>query len=453
MLDAAALFQNRVPDIVAVLRLVDEQRFEMRVADREAARQRLVRVDVRRDRLDARAGAAADDRNRRGRRDRHLAAETLHHPLIGGVGAGAAFLGEQHRRLIDLRADMLEDAQVRRFRHRALEGQAARLEEAVEAHHAKADRAFAAGAVFGARHFGRGAVDIVLQDIVEHAHHVFDEALVAVPLVPGFEVERREAADRGAIIAEMVAAGGQRDFRAEVRGGDLEAQIAVMLGHHAVHLVDEDDVGLTRREARFDELLEQRARVDAAADALVLGAAQVELGAVADGFHELVGDQHAVVEVERLAVEVARRFADFEELLDLRVADVEIAGGRTAAQAALRDGEGERVHHADEGNDAAGLAVEADGFADAAHAAPIGADAAAAAGEPDILVPRLDNTLKAVGDRVEITADRQTAAGAAVRQHGGGGHEPQPRDIIIEALRMLLIVGIGRRDAREEILI
>src|SRR3546814_5826447 len=105
---------------------------------------------------------------------------------------------------------MLEDAQVRRFRHRTFERQAARLEEAVEAHDAEADRAFAAGAVLGARHFGRGAVDIVLEDIVEHAHDVLDERLVAVPLVPGFEVLRREAADRGAIVAEMVAARRQK---------------------------------------------------------------------------------------------------------------------------------------------------------------------------------------------------------------------------------------------------
>src|SRR3546814_13167351 len=69
-----------------------------------------------------------------------------------------------------------------------------------------------------------------------------DERLVAVPLVPGFEVQRREAADRGAIVAEMVAARRQRDLRAEVRGRDLEAEVAVMLGHHPVHLVDEDDV-------------------------------------------------------------------------------------------------------------------------------------------------------------------------------------------------------------------
>src|SRR3546814_5933126 len=96
----------------------------------------------------------------------------------------------------------------------------------------------------------------------------------------------------------------------------------------------------------------------------------------------------------------------------------------------LRDREGERVHHADEGNDAAGLAVQTDGFADAAHRAPIGADAAAAAGEPDILVPRADDALEAVVDRIEIAADRQAAAGAAVREHRGRGHEPQARDIV-----------------------
>ena len=51
----------------------------------------------------------------------------------------------------------------------------------------------------------------------------------------------------------------------------------------------------------------------------VLGTAQDELGAVAHGFHELVGDEHAVMQVQRLAVEVARGFADFEEFLDLGV--------------------------------------------------------------------------------------------------------------------------------------
>ena len=126
----------------------------------------------------------------------------------------------------------------------------------------------------------------------------------------------------------------------------------------------------------------------------VLRAAQHELGAVAHRLHELVGDEHAVVEVQRLAVEVARRLADFEELLDLGVRDVEVAGGRAAAERALADRERQAVHHPDERDDPAGLAVEADRLADAADAAPIGADAAALGGEPDVLVPGFDDRLR-----------------------------------------------------------
>ena len=90
------------------------------------------------------------------------------------------------------------------------------MQEAVEAHDTEADRAFAAGAVARAGHLVGRAVDEVLQHIVEHAHHIFDEHLVAVPLIPCFKVERGEAADRSAIPTQMVTAGGQRDFCAQV---------------------------------------------------------------------------------------------------------------------------------------------------------------------------------------------------------------------------------------------
>ena len=160
-----------------------------------------------------------------------------------------------------------------------------------------------------------------------------------------------------------------------------------------------------------------------------------------------------MVEVQCLAVEVARGFADLEELLDLRVGDVEVAGGRTAAERALADRKRQRVHHPDEGDDAAGLAVQSDRLADAAHRAPISADAAALGGKPDILVPGVDDAVEAVVDAVQIAADRQAAAGAAVRQHGGCRHEPQLGDIVVDALGMALIVGIGRRDAGEQILV
>jgi hypothetical protein len=323
----------------------------------------------------------------------------------------------------------------------------------VEAHHAHADRAFARCRILGAGHFVGRAVDEVLKHVVEETQHVFDKALVALPFVPGFQVERREAADRRAVVAQMVDAGGQGDFRAQVRGRDLEAQFTMMRGHHAVHRVVEDDIGLARGEAHFDQLLEQRARIELVAHRAVLGAAQGKFGAVAHGFHEFVGQQHAVVQVEGLAVEVARRLADFEELLDLGVRDVEVAGRRATAQRALADRQRQAVHHAHERNDAAGLAVEADVLADPAHIAPVRANAAPARGEPDVLVPGLDDAFEAVLDRVEVARDRQAPSGAPVRENRRCGHEPEVRDIVIETLGMGRIVGIGVGHAGKQILI
>src|SRR3546814_13102064 len=63
MLDRAALLQDGVPRLLAVLGLGDQQLFQIGVADDEAARQRLVRIDVGGDRLDAGGSAAADDRS------------------------------------------------------------------------------------------------------------------------------------------------------------------------------------------------------------------------------------------------------------------------------------------------------------------------------------------------------------------------------------------------------
>ncbi len=86
-------------------------------------------------------------------------------------------------------------------------------------------------------------------------------------------------------------------------------------------------------------------------------------------------------------------------------------------------------------------------------AAPIGADAAAFRRQPDILVPGVDDAVQAVVDAVQIAADRKAAAGAAVGQDRRRRHEPQLGDIVVDPLGMVLVVGIGRSDAGEQILI
>jgi hypothetical protein len=130
--------------------------------------------------------------------------ETLHHAHIGGIGACAALLRQHDARLISLGRDMLEHLEVPGLGHGALESDALLLQEGVIAHHAHAHAALTRGGIFGAGHLVGRAVDVVLKDVVEEAHHVLDEHLVAVPLIPGFQVERGEAAHGGAVIAQMV---------------------------------------------------------------------------------------------------------------------------------------------------------------------------------------------------------------------------------------------------------
>ena len=53
------------------------------------------------------------------------------------------------------------------------------------------------------------------------------------------------------------------------------------------------------------------------------------------------------------------------------------------------------------------------------------------------------------GTELRITADRQAASGAAVRQDGRRRHEPQFRDVIVQSLGVFGIVGISAGNADE----
>ena len=219
-------------------------------------------------------------------------------------------------------------------------------------------------------------------------------------------------------------------------------------------MVDEDEIGLAGLDPAGQEPDPQRARLEAADHRLVLGADERPFLVVLDRAHEGVGDHHAVVQVERLAVGVAAgRAADLDELLDLGVVDADIDRRRAAPQRTLGDRERERVHHPDERDNAGGLAVGADLLADGAEVAPVAADAAAARGQPHVLVPQIDDAVEAVGRLVEEARDRQAAVGAAVRQHRRRRHEPEPGHVVVEPLRVRRIVAVIGADPGEQILV
>ena len=249
----------------------------------------------------------------------------------------------------------------------------------------------------------------------------------------------------------MVGAGGQSDLGAEIGGVDLQAQLALVLGQGAVHMVDVEDIGLAGLQPRLQDALPKLTGIDLAQHFIRLGRFQPEHPVFTDTFHEFVSDVDAVMQVEALAVEIARRLADFQELLDLGMGDVEIDRRRAAPQRALGNRQGQPVHHMDEGNDAAGQAAF-HFLADGADLAPISADAAAVGGQGDILVPGADNAFQRVRDVVEETGDGQPPARAAIGQDGRGRHEPEAAHGVIEALGMVDIVGIGAGDAGEHVL-
>ena len=94
VLDRTLVLEDGVPDRRDVLAAGLEQALEVGIADCEGTRQGLVRVDVGRDGLDARAGPAADDRDRCGRGNGQLVREALHDTALGGVRAGPALCGQ-----------------------------------------------------------------------------------------------------------------------------------------------------------------------------------------------------------------------------------------------------------------------------------------------------------------------------------------------------------------------
>ena len=132
------------------------------------------------------------------------------------------------------------------------------------------------------------------------------------------------------------------------------------------------------------------------------------------------------MEIERLAIRITAGWAThFQEFFNLRVVHRQITSRRATTKGALGNRQRQAIHHANEGNNARGLAVAANLFANAAQIPPIGSDATALGGQPHILIPKPDNAIKAVRGFVQEAGNRQAASRAAIGQHGCGRHEPK----------------------------
>ena len=227
-----------------------------------------------------------------------------------------------------------------------------------------------------------------------------------------------------------------------------------MLRPRIIHMVGIDDVGLTGFDARGQDANPKAPCGDLLHQRAILGRHQRPFLIRFHSAHEGIWDQHALMEIKRLAIRITAGWAThFQEFFNLRVVHWQIASRRPTAERALGNRERQAIHHANEGNDARGLAVAANLFANAAQISPIGPDATALRCQPHILIPKPDNAIKAVRGFIEEAGNRQAASRAAIGQHGCGRHEPKPRDIVINSLRMCRIIAISGCDSCKQILI
>ena len=120
----------------------------------------------------------------------------------------------------------------------------------MEAHHPETNRALARGRIFGLGHFIGRPVDKVLQNVIQKPHDVGNEARILAPGRKMLQIERRQAADRGPLVAQMIGARGQGNLGAQIRGFDRQAGQLLMLRQLAVYGIGKDKVGLAQLDPR-----------------------------------------------------------------------------------------------------------------------------------------------------------------------------------------------------------
>ena len=262
VLDGTLAGSDRRPHLIGVAAFLLQQFLEVDIPDRKGSREGLVKEGIRRKGLDPGRGAAADDRDRRGRSNGELVRKTFHRAGVSGVGAGALFHGEDARCGISPLTKILENLSVPGLGWGGFEWQSVRLQERVEPHDPETHAAFPLRCIPGVGHgFGR-VLDEPFKHVVEEPHDILDEEGVVFPLVVALKVDGRETAGRGSFAIEVIRTGWQCDFRTKVRGADIEAQEPVVFRDGLVHVIDEQHVRLTRFHARGKDPDPERTRRD-----------------------------------------------------------------------------------------------------------------------------------------------------------------------------------------------
>ena len=354
-----------------------------------------------------RRDAAEDKAARFGGRDAHQrgVAATMAFEDFGF----AEFGGERFRGGKGFVVQEFEDFVVFLHGGEAVEGDAVRLQIAVPAEYAEAERAMALGKTVGA---------VEERDVGtffdEFAHHGVEEAgegfhgVGVFPFIVVEEVHGGEAADEA-----FVGACREHDFGAEVGGVDRHVKRFVDLGATGVGVVFEEKVG----DAGFGAALQYFGP-----DAAFVGVACFHL--IKPG----VADAHAVVhELDGVALGV-----DIEPFVDVAVVDVDIACELAFARGALGDDVDDGVEKFAEVEGAVGFAVVADRTAARADMAEVGTGAAADFAHHADFGGGGHDVVDGVADVAAEAGDGQAAAEAEVGPHGRGEGEVAARHVVME---------------------
>ena len=148
---------------------------------------------------------------------------------------------------------MFKHAHVPDFRHRPFERNLVGLKERMEAHHAKANRAFPHRGVACPAKIFRSIVDEILQNIIEEAHDVLNKTGVFFPFGILLNIKRREAADSRPILAEPVDTRRQGDLGTKVRGFNFKSAEFLVQRQCLVHMIDILDAKMNLMDIALNE--------------------------------------------------------------------------------------------------------------------------------------------------------------------------------------------------------